>query len=128
VAENARAAVATVDRFFAALSAGDLEQAASELDPHVIVLESGGAERLAAEYPGGHALHDAEFLKNAESKPGHRLARASGDLAWVASDNDLVVQQDGQPVTIASAETMVLRATDDGWKIVHIHWSSRVRK
>ena len=128
VPASARAAVATVDRFFAALSAGDIDQAAAELDPRVIILESGGAERSAAEYLGGHAKSDAEFLKKAEHKPGHRTARASGDLAWVASDNDMVIQQDGKPVTIASAETMVLRRTGSGWKIVHIHWSSRARK
>lgn len=128
VGEAARAAVATVDRFVAALSAGDLDKAAAELDPQVVILESGGAERSAAEYLGGHARSDAEFLKDAVHKPGHRLARASGDLAWVASDNELVVQRDGKPVTIASAETMVLRSTGDGWKIVHIHWSSRVRE
>lgn len=128
VPESARAAVATVDRFFAALSAGDIDKAAAELDPQVIILESGGAERSAAEYLGGHAKSDAEFLKKAEHKPGHRTARASGDLAWVASDNDMVIQQDGRPVTIASAETMVLRRTGSGWKIVHIHWSSRARK
>ena len=128
VPEEARAAVAAVDRFFAALSAGDIDKAATELDPQVIILESGGAERSAAEYLGGHAISDAEFLKKAEHRPGHRTARASGDLAWVASDNDLVIQQDGKPVTIASAETMVLRHTGSGWKIVHIHWSSRVRK
>jgi hypothetical protein len=128
VPEEARAAVAVVDRFFASLSAGDVERAAAELDPQVIILESGGAERSAAEYLGGHARSDAEFLKTAQQKPGHRVARASGDLAWVANDNDLVIQQDGKPVTIASAETMVLRHTGSGWKIVHIHWSSRVRK
>ena len=128
VPEEARAAVAAVDRFFAALSAGDIDRAAAELDPQVIILESGGAERSAAEYLGGHAKSDAEFLKSAEHQPGHRIARASGDLAWVASDNDMIIQQDGKPVRIASAETMVLRRTDGGWKIVHIHWSSRARK
>lgn len=128
VPEEARAAAATVDRFFAALSAGDIDKAAAELDPQVIILESGGAERSATEYLGGHAKSDADFLKKAEHKPGHRTARASGDLAWVASDNDMVIQQDGKPVTIASAETMVLRRTGGDWKIVHIHWSSRARK
>ncbi|MGE0467270.1 MAG: nuclear transport factor 2 family protein [Steroidobacteraceae bacterium] len=128
VPEEARAAVAAVDRFFAALSAGNIARAAVELDPQIIILESGGAERSAAEYLGGHAKSDAEFLKTAKHQPGHRIARASGDLAWVASDNDMVIQQDGKPVTIASAETMVLRRTGDGWKIVHIHWSSRARK
>jgi ketosteroid isomerase-like protein len=124
----AQAAAATVDRFFAALSAGDLGAAAAELDPEVIILESGGAEYSAAEYLGGHAKHDAEFLGTAQQKPGRRTARASGDLAWVASESELQAQDDGRPVTILSTETMVLRATDAGWKIVHIHWSSRTRK
>jgi len=128
VPQEARAAVAVVDRFFESLSAGDLERAGAELAPNVIILESGGAERSAAEYLGGHAKSDAEFLKTAQQKPGHRVAQASGDLAWVASDNDLVIQQDGRTVTIANAETMVLRLTDGVWKIVHIHWSSRARK
>jgi len=128
VPDSAQAAAATVDRFFDALSAGDIEQAGTELDPQVIILESGGAEHSAAEYLGGHARDDAEFLKAAQQNLGRRTARVSGDLAWIASESDLDVQQDGKPVTIASTETMVLRSTDAGWKIVHIHWSSRVRK
>ncbi|MGH8198500.1 MAG: nuclear transport factor 2 family protein [Steroidobacteraceae bacterium] len=128
VAEPAKAAVATVDRFFAALSAGDLDKAAAELDPDVVILESGGAEHSAAEYLGGHAKHDAEFLKGARHTLGRRTARASGDLAWVASESELHTEQDGKPMTIASTETMVLRHTDAGWKIVHIHWSSHAKK
>ncbi len=128
VPDAAQAAAATVDRFFAALVAGELDKAGVELDQDVIILESGGAEHSALEYLGHHAKGDAEFLSTAQQKPGRRTARASGDLAWVASENDLVVQQDGKPMTIASTETMVLRFTPAGWKIVHIHWSSRVRK
>jgi ketosteroid isomerase-like protein len=128
VPATAQAAAATVDRFLGALSAGDLGAAAAELDPDVIILESGGGEYSAAEYLGGHAKHDAEFLGNAQQKPGRRTARASGDLAWVASESELLAQDNGRPVTIQSTETMVLRATDAGWKIVHIHWSSRTRK
>jgi ketosteroid isomerase-like protein len=125
VPDSAQAAAATVDRFFDALSAGDIEQAGAALDPEVIILESGGAEHSAAEYLGGHAKEDAEFLKTAQQNLGRRTARVSGDLAWVASESELQVHQDGKPVTIASAETMVLRSTNDGWKIIHIHWSSR---
>ncbi len=43
----ARDAVATVDRFSTALTSGDLETAARELDSTVLILESGGAERSA---------------------------------------------------------------------------------
>jgi len=127
VPDEARAAVATVDRFLAALAAGDYERAGVELDPDLIVLESGGGEYSAAEYLGGHAKHDAEFLKDAELAPPRRVARIGGDLAWVASEGELRVQKEGEPATYATAETMVLRSTAAGWKIVHIHWSSRVK-
>lgn len=125
---EARAAVATVDRFFAALSAGDLTAARAELDPQVIILESGSGEYSAAEYIGGHAKHDAEFLKAAHHQPGRRTARVSGDLAWVASESEMHVKKDGKPTVTLSAETMVLRSTAAGWKIVHVHWSSRAKK
>jgi ketosteroid isomerase-like protein len=128
VPEEARAAAATGDRFFAALSSGDLTRAGTELDPQVVILESGGGEYSAAEYLEGHAKHDAEFLKTAHLMPGRRTARVSGELAWIATESELHTQQDGEPLAIASTETMILRSTADGWKIVHIHWSSHVKK
>lgn len=128
VPDAAKAAAATVDRFFAALSAGDLDRAGAELDPNVIILESGGAEHSAAEYLGGHAKGDAAFLKGAHHSLMRRSARVSGGLAWVASESELHVQKDGKPAVIASTETMVLQSTGAGWKIVHIHWSSHVKK
>ena len=128
VPKEARAAAATVDRFFTALSAGDLKSAGAELDPKVIILESGGGEYSAAEYLEGHAKHDAEFLKTAHHKPGRRTARVSGGLAWVASESEVHVPKDGKPTVILSAETMVLQSTGTDWKIVHIHWSSRAGK
>ena len=115
----AKDAVATVDRFSAALSAG------KELDPNVLILESGGAERSAAEYLGGHARSDAEFLKTAHQQLRRRTAHASGDFAWVASESELHLQKDGKPVTVLSTETMLLQRRAAEWKIVHIHWSSR---
>lgn len=128
VPDAAKAAAATVDRFFTALSAGDLERAGGELDPEVVILESGGAENSAAEYLGGHARNDAEFLKGVHHSLMRRTARTSGELAWVASESEMHAEKDGKPMTIASTETMVLRSTGAGWKIVHIHWSSRVKK
>ena len=62
---QAQPAVAAVERFSTALVAGRLDAAGAELDPNVLILESGGAERSAAEYLGGHAKGDAAFLKTA---------------------------------------------------------------
>jgi ketosteroid isomerase-like protein len=121
----AKDAVATVERFSAALSSGDLVKAGKELDPYVLILESGGAERSAAEYLGGHAKSDAEFLKTAQQQLRRRSAHASGDFAWVASESELHLQKDGKPVTVLSTETMLLQRNASAWTIVHIHWSSR---
>lgn len=120
-------AVATVDRFSAALSSGDLAKAGKELDPSVLIFESGGAERSAAEYLGGHAKSDAEFLGTAHQQLRRRSAHASGDFAWVASESELHLQKDGKPVRVLGTETMLLQRSASVWKIVHIHWSSRTK-
>ncbi|MEP6881718.1 MAG: hypothetical protein ABI866_06985, partial [Dokdonella sp.] len=60
-----QAALETVDRFSAALKAGDLKTVESLLDPEVLILESGGAERNRQEYLSHHASSDVEFLKDA---------------------------------------------------------------
>src|SRR5262245_37221628 len=119
---------AVVDRFYAALSKGDLATVKSLLDPQALVLESGGAEHSAAEYLGGHAKDDAAFLKGARQQVARRTARVDGNLAWVGSEGTLSATHDGKPIVLATSETMVLMKAGDDWKIVHIHWSSRTRK
>lgn len=123
----ARDAVTAVERFSAALSAGDLAGAAAGLDPAVLILEGGRADRSATEYLSGHARADAAFLQAAHRQLIRRTARASGDFVWVASESELHAQKDGEPLTVLSTETMVLRYVDSGWRIVHIHWSSRTK-
>lgn len=122
---QAREAVATVDRFFAALGRGDIEAAGSELASDVSVFENGRVERSAAEYLAGHAAHDAAFIQEAHHQPKHRIARISGDLVWVASESEFHASRDEGMLTVFSNETMVLRRSGARWEIVHIHWSSR---
>jgi ketosteroid isomerase-like protein len=116
--------VATVERFFRALATGDTKSASSLLVPGVLIYESGGAERSRAEYESHHLGADAAFLKSAQHQLMSRTGDALGDLAWVATETRL--QKSGEkPVDVLSTETMVLKKTSDGWRIVHIHWSSR---
>jgi ketosteroid isomerase-like protein len=123
--ESVHDPIAVVDAFQAALVAGDIARAAGYLDPAVVILESGGAEWSAQEYLAEHAHADADFLKAAKVSPGTRSARVEGDLAWVASLSRVETGRDGKLVAMDAAETMLLRREADGWKIVHIHWSSR---
>jgi ketosteroid isomerase-like protein len=128
VPADAQAAVAVVDGFSKALAGTDFKTVETALDPAVIILESGGAERSREEYLGHHAFADAAFLGGAHVALKRRTARVDGDTAWVASENELHATEDGKPMTLLSTETMVLHKTADGWRIVHIHWSSRPKK
>lgn len=125
---SAKDAVAVVDRFSAALNAGQLDKAGTELDAKVLILESGSAEHSAAEYLSGHAMGDAVFLQTVHVQLMRRTAQASSDMAWVGSESELHSMKDGKMTTILSTETMVLKRTDKTWKITHIHWSSRTKK
>lgn len=128
IAPAARPAVEAVTKFSAALQGGDLKQVAELLADDVLILESGGAERSRAHYLSGHATRDAAFLKSAHVQVKQRTAHAAGDLAWVATESELHASKDGKPITLMSSETMVLRRNASGWRIVHIHWSSRPKQ
>lgn len=128
VDEDAGPAVDIVERFGKALAAGDLKTVGDLLDPAVLILESGGAERSRDEYLGHHAVSDAAFLRGADSQITRRRARISGDMAWVGTESELHATRDGKQTTLLSTETMVLRRTPEGWRIAHIHWSSRPKR
>jgi uncharacterized protein (TIGR02246 family) len=120
-----RPAIAVVDAFSAALQAGDLERVRALLADDVLVLESGGAERSKDEYFASHAAADAAFLRDAHVQVTHRSARVDGGMAWVGTESEMHVSKDGVALTLLGTETMVLARAADGWRIVHIHWSSR---
>ena len=128
ISDQAKPAVAVVDEFSASLKAGDLKQAGGMLADDVLVLESGGAERSREEYIGQHATDDAVFLKSATITVLRRTARAEGSFAWVGTESEISVMKKGEPRTLLSTETMVLKRTAGVWRIVHIHWSSRPKR
>jgi ketosteroid isomerase-like protein len=121
IAAAAAEAVGVVDAFSDALKAGRLEDVKALLDPAVQVYEGGHVEDGRDAYFAEHAAADAKFLATAQVTRDARSAEASGDLAWVSTRSTVV--RDGK--RHASIETLVLRRGDAGWKIVHIHWSSR---
>ena len=54
-----------------------------------------------------------------------RLPRIVGAMDWVGTESISTHDKDGKPSSSLSTETMLLKKTAQGWKIVHIHWSSR---
>ena len=122
VAEAAEAAT-TIDAFHAALKAGDTAAALTGLAPDVMIFEEGSAERSRDEYASHHLGADAAFAS--EAAVARRSGWADGDIAWITSEGRTTGQFNGRAVDRLTTETMVLKRHADGWRIHHIHWSSR---
>lgn len=126
VVETAAAAAAeTVDAFHAALKRGDTDAALALLAPGVMIYEEGGAERSRDEYASHHLGADAAFAAASEASVTRRSGVAEGDVAWVMSEGRTTGQFNGRAVDRLTVETMVLVRRAEGWRILHIHWSSR---
>ena len=127
VAEDATGpVVAVVDAFHAALGSGDAGAVLALLAEDLMVLEEGGAERSREEYAGHHLLADMAFAAATHAAVARRSAWIAGDMAWVLSEGRTSGQFNGRAVDRLTAETMILQRQADGWRIRHIHWSSRV--
>lgn len=118
-------AVKVVDAFSAAIKAARLDDVSTLLDPKAVILENGRSERSRDQYMQSHAIADAAAMQSATPLLRYRVARVAQDLAWVATESDLERKEDKKTALLWTTETMILRKTDAGWRIIHIHWSSR---
>jgi ketosteroid isomerase-like protein len=115
---------AVVDSFHSALRTGDTAAAAALLTDDALIFEEGGVERSKAEYAIRHLPADAEFMKTVSAKVVRRSTGSAPGLAGVASEGRVSGTVRGKPVERRTTETMILRQTERGWRIAHIHWSS----
>lgn len=128
VGSSDSAAVAeVVTTFHRALATGDSARALSQLDPNVIILESGGEEGLA-EYRSHHLGADIEYAKAVRTRSEPIRVTVRGDAAWASSTSTTTGTFRGRDQNSAGAELMVLVRTPSGWRIAAIHWSSRTRR
>jgi ketosteroid isomerase-like protein len=123
----AAAAAATVDAFHAALRAGETAKAAALLADDVLVFEAGSAEASKAIYSAEHLAADAAFAKTAQETVLRRSGQSGGGMAWIASEGLTRTRRGDAVVERLTAESMILRRTAAGWRIVHVHWSSRLK-
>ena len=120
-----QAARQTVQAFHAALAAGDSAKALSLLAPDVVIFESGGVEASRDEYRSHHLPADMEFSRSVTREITSERYGSSGDVAWVLTESRSTGTFRGQPIDSRGVGTMLLRRTPEGWRITHIHWSSR---
>lgn len=117
--------VAVVDAFHAALAAGDREQALAALAAGAVIFESGGAEMSRAEYESHHLAADLEFSKSTQREVLEQRSGSAGSYAWVLTRFAAAGSFHGREIHSQGVETMLLRLTSDGWRVTHVHWSSK---
>lgn len=124
---DSSAAVAVVEQFHAALTAGDSARAVAALASDVLVLES-GAIQTRTEYLSHHLGADMTASKGSKATRTVVQVRVMGDAAYVVSKT--VSPPTGAEGSTGSemAELMVLSKTASGWSIRAVHWSSRRRR
>ena len=126
-AADSLAAIAVVEQYEAALSAGDSVKAVSLLAEDVLVLES-GAIQTRAEYLSHHLGADMKASAGPKGERTVVTVNVLGDAAYVVTKT-LRPGTGAQGSTGSElAELMVLAKTAGGWKIKAIHWSSRRRR
>lgn len=116
---------ATVRSFHEALASGNRDRVLALLDPGVVIFEQGAAEMSRDEYASQHLGDDIEFSRSTSRKVVDQRSGAKGKNGWVLTISETSGSFHGKDVSSRTVETMVLKQAPGGWRIVHIHWSSR---
>ncbi len=114
-----------VRAFHEALASGDSVTALELLAEDVLIYESGGVEASREEYRSHHLPADIAFASSTERELTVERSGKSGDVAWVLSRSTTTGTFREQEINSIGTETILLGLTADGWRIQHIHWSSR---
>ena len=112
------------DGLHEALASGDSARVLELLADGVRVYESGHAE-TRDEYRAGHLGIDIEFAGGTEREVLSERVRTSGDMALYLAEYRTTGTFRGEETDGRGTETLVMERRGEGWRIVHIHWSSR---
>lgn len=110
--------------FDTALATGDSLRALAYLHPQTTVYEAGHAE-TREQYRRGHLSGDIAFLENVSTRVVRDDVVVQGDMALYTSEYVMTGRFREREIDRHGTETMVLLRTTNGWRIRHIHWSSR---
>ena len=123
--EAAVRAVATT--FSKALASGDSTAALATLHHEVVIFEGGSWETLE-DYRRGHLRADMTYLQATKQENLRDVVSVSGDMALLTRESSTTGTVGDRAIDSIGVETMILVRTSDGWKIRHVHWSSRPRQ
>ncbi len=118
-------AVQTADSLYTGLKLGDTELVRTILDPAVLIFESGGMESSLEEYASHHMGADMTFMANMSREIISRKVLKQDEICVIATQARLFGTYHDKEIDITSDETLVLERKEQGWRVTHIHWSSR---
>jgi ketosteroid isomerase-like protein len=115
---------AVVEGFHAALSVGDSTGALAYLHHDLIVYEAGHAETLE-EYRSGHLASDIAFSRSVVFETERDTVVPGREMSLYLREYSMKGSYRDNEIDARGVESIVLAPTEEGWKIRHIHWSSR---
>ena len=122
---SAQTPAEVVTAFHAAIAGSDTSATLTYLDPDVVIFESGGAEMSRDEFTSHHMGADMAYAAATNRETTESQTTLAGDVAVVMNRTKTTGTYGDREINSTGAETVVLRKADSGWRIVHIHWSSR---
>ncbi len=125
---DAAGVAAVIAEFDRALAQGDGQRVLELMDEDAMVFESGHVEQRRDDYAQTHLPADLRFAAGVRRTVLRRDAQLMPALAVVLTQARIDGSFENRAVSLDSTETMVLRQDAEGWKIVHIHWSSHDRR
>lgn len=92
--------------------------------------ESGGQNRGLDDLINHHVEPEGDAFSSFDLSLTNIETHFEGGFAWALADVELkaVRKSNGAPLHVRGYETFLFRHTEDGWKVVHTHSSTRALK
>lgn len=112
-----------LDAFHHALEEGNGQAALQWLAEDVVILE-GGVAQTREEYASHHLGSDMAFLAAMQAEQLSREIQQNGAVVTIITRTQLKGAFKDRDIDITSSETAILKRTEGGWRIQHLHWSN----
>lgn len=116
----------TLAKYRAAMEARSIERLEAVMDPDLLVLEGIHKNVGWNDYRDNHIGPEMkEWTEFRVIDPKVLEVSVQGDWAYVVQESTVRITMAEKAVTMASAETFVMRKGASGWRIRHVHLSGK---
>lgn len=113
----------------AAMEARSVEKLAELVAPELLVLEGVYKNVGWADYRDNHIGPEMKGWTEFKALDPKVIELAvHGELAYAVQESTVIIVEAGKAVTLAGAETFVLRKGLAGWRIKHLHFSGKKKE